>query len=69
MKKPTNEELTKLADAAFEQAAQKVIERAEESGTPLIVCVDEEVKAVEPGELLNGSRRTGHGGRNGRRGD
>ena len=37
MKKPTDLPLTKLADAAFHQAAQKVIERAEESGTPVIV--------------------------------
>ena len=48
MKKPTNQPLTKLADAAFEQAAQKIIERAEESGTPVIVWEDEAVTKVEP---------------------
>ena len=48
MKKSTEQPLTKLADAAFEQAAQKVIERAEESGTPVIVWEDESVKEVEP---------------------
>ena len=48
MKKSTKQPLTKLADAAFEQAAQKVIERAEESGTPVIVWEDESVKEVEP---------------------
>jgi hypothetical protein len=57
MKKRVNEGLTKLADAAFEQAAQKVIERAEESGTPVIVCVDEEVKAVDPRAVQNGGKR------------
>ncbi len=57
MKKPTNDELTKLADAAFEQAAQKVIERAVDSGTPVIICVYGEVKAVEPQALPNGSKQ------------
>jgi hypothetical protein len=57
MKKPSDEGLTKLANAAFEQAAHKVIERAVDSGTPVIVCVDEEVKAVEPQAVRNGSKR------------
>ncbi len=48
MKKTTDQLLTKLADAAFEQAAQKVIERAEQSGTPVIVWEDGAVKEVEP---------------------
>lgn len=48
MKKTTEQPLTKLADAAFQQAAQKVIERAEESGTPVIVWEDEAVKEMEP---------------------
>ncbi len=48
MKKSTEQPLTKLADAAFEQAAKKVIERAEESGTPVIVWEDESVKEMEP---------------------
>jgi ABC-type sugar transport system substrate-binding protein len=48
MKKTTDQSLTKLADAAFEQAAQKVIERAQQSGTPVIVWEDETVKEVEP---------------------
>lgn len=48
MKKSTEQPLTKLADAAFEQAAKKVIERAKESGTPVIVWEDESVKEVEP---------------------
>lgn len=48
MKKTTDQPLTKLAGAAFEQAAQKVIERARQSGTPVIVWEDEAVKEVEP---------------------
>jgi ABC-type sugar transport system substrate-binding protein len=48
MKKTTDQSLTKLADAAFEQAAQKVIERARQSGTPVIVWEDEAVKEVVP---------------------
>jgi len=35
MKKPTEQSLTKLADAAFRQAALTVIKCAEESGTPI----------------------------------
>jgi ABC-type sugar transport system substrate-binding protein len=37
MKNKANPSLTDLADAAFKQAARKVIERAEQSGTPVIV--------------------------------
>lgn len=67
MKKTNKQPLTKLADAAFEQAAQKVIERAEESGTPVIVWEEDAVKEVEPhrkaqspaqkGARSNGSRK------------
>ena len=48
MKKTTNQSLTKLADAAFKQAAKKVIERARESGTPVIVWENESVTRIEP---------------------
>lgn len=48
MKKATDPPLTKLADAAFEQAAQKVIERAQQSGTPVILWEDGAVKEMEP---------------------
>jgi hypothetical protein len=47
MKRATEQPLTKLADAAFRQAAQKVIERAEASGTPVIVWEDGEVKELD----------------------
>jgi hypothetical protein len=48
MKKTTDQPLTKLADAAFEQAAQQVIERARQSDTPLILWEDDAVKEVVP---------------------
>jgi hypothetical protein len=51
MTKRSNEGLTKLADAAFKQAARKVLERAEKAGTPVIICVNQEMKAVEPRAL------------------
>jgi hypothetical protein len=54
--KPIDDGLTQLADAAFEQAARKVIERAEESGTPVIVCVNQQVKAMQPRVFRNGIR-------------
>lgn len=69
MTKPTDEGLTKLADAAFEQAARNVIERAKESGTPVIVCVNQEVKAVEPRAVQNGPKRARLGRGSGQRGD
>lgn len=53
MKKRAERGLTQLANAAFEQAAQKVIQRAENSGTPVIVCIKGEVKAVPPHLLRN----------------
>jgi hypothetical protein len=46
--KKIEQTLTKLADAAFQQAAQKVIERAEQSGTPVIVWEHEAVTEVDP---------------------
>jgi hypothetical protein len=40
--------LTKLADAAFRQAAQNVIKCAKEAGTPLIIREDVQIKRVKP---------------------
>jgi hypothetical protein len=60
MKKASDQPLTKLADAAFEQAAQKVIERARQSGTPVIVWEDESVKEVEPQDRWNGELAKTH---------
>ncbi len=40
--------MTKLADAAFQRAAEKVIERAEDAGTPVIVWENQQVTELEP---------------------
>lgn len=48
MKKTIDQPLMKLADAVFEQAAQKVIELARQTGTSVIVWEDEDVKEVKP---------------------
>ena len=48
MKKPTEQALTKLADAAFQQAARTVTKRAEETGTPVIVWENDRVTKLEP---------------------
>jgi hypothetical protein len=60
MKKKPKSPQTKLVDAAFRRAARKVIERAEASGTPVIVWVDGAVKAVDPRELrISRTKRNG----------
>jgi hypothetical protein len=43
-----NQTLKELADAAFEQAAKKVVERAIQTNTPVVVCEDGIVKEVDP---------------------
>lgn len=48
MKKKTEPSLTELADAAFLQTSRKVIERAKQTGTPVIVWEDGEIKALDP---------------------
>jgi len=59
VKKKIDQTLTKLADAAFQQAAEKVIERAEKSGTPVIVWQKEEVAEVEPRNLRKTRKKKG----------
>lgn len=49
MKKTTDSPLTKLADAAFKKAAQKVVERAESTGTPVIVWQNNRIRKLKPG--------------------
>jgi hypothetical protein len=61
MKMLTDEDLTRLADAAFKQAAQVVIARAVASGTPLIVCVKGEIQAVDPRTFHKGTKRARRG--------
>jgi hypothetical protein len=48
MKKLSEQSLTKLADAAFRQAAREVVKRAEETGTPVIVWENGSVTKSKP---------------------
>lgn len=56
MKAIRNRSFTKLVEAASRQVAEKVIERAKASGTPLIVWVDGKVKEVDPYEWSKNRR-------------
>lgn len=57
MKKKKVHPMTKLADAAFKQAARKVIDQAKQTGTPVIIWEDGEVKAVDPQTISTTRRR------------
>jgi hypothetical protein len=49
-----NQEYSSLAgkaDAAFKQAAYKVIQRAKQTGTPIIIWAEGGIKEVPPEEL------------------
>jgi len=50
MPESTDPPLTALADAAFRQAAAKVVRRAQQSGTPLIVWERDGVRTIPPEE-------------------
>jgi hypothetical protein len=52
MGKKTNLSLSSKVDAAFKQAAKKVIERAKQTSTPVIVWEDGCIKEI-PANLLN----------------
>jgi len=45
--KKAKQSLTKLAEAAFRKAARRVIQRAFETGTPVIIWEDGAVKKVK----------------------
>jgi hypothetical protein len=60
MKKTTEHPLTKLADAAFQQAARNVVKRAIETGTPVVVWEDGEVKKLDPRTIRIGRRKKNH---------
>lgn len=51
MKNSASQSLTKMADAAFRQAAKKVIERAEQTGTPVVVWAKDAVKELQPATM------------------
>lgn len=50
-KAKTGGSLSEKADAAFQQAAIKVVERARQTGTPVIIWEDDHVKEVAPQQL------------------
>jgi hypothetical protein len=51
VKEISERRLTELADAAFFAAANKVINRAIESGTPVILSENGKVKKVDPRKI------------------
>lgn len=57
-----------LADAAFEQAARKVVERARQTGTPVVVWEDDHVIELPPEQVAIGQpRKTPNTRKKGRR--
>ncbi len=48
MDKPVPDAMTELANAAFRQAAKKVIRRAIETNTPIIVYENETIVKLDP---------------------
>ncbi len=57
MEKPTENPLAKLVEAALRQVAKKVVKRAKESGTPVIIWEDGEVKRIEPRNIRKTRKR------------
>jgi hypothetical protein len=52
MPAPSDSDLTRLANAAFRRATAKVVKEAMQTGTPLILWVDGEVREVPPEKYL-----------------
>jgi len=50
MSEPIDQSLTEKADAAFRQAAAKVIRLARQTGTPIIVWDRGGIRAISPDE-------------------
>ena len=50
-KRKDDSTLSRKADAAFRQAAYKVIQRAKQTGTPVFICEEGEIKVVPKEEL------------------
>ena len=53
MKKTTDQPMTDLANAAFEEAAKEVVRRAIETGTPVIVWRNGCVVKLDPHQLTS----------------
>ncbi len=47
----TNGTMSEKANAAFEQAVAKVVERARQTGTPVILWADDHVSEVLPEQI------------------
>jgi hypothetical protein len=58
MKKTPKQSLTKLADAAFMEAALTVIKRAQETGTPVIVWENGAIKKLNPRKMKKSRGKT-----------
>lgn len=50
--------LTAKANAAFEQAATKIVERAKQTGTPVVVWEDDHVAEISPERVETVQRKT-----------
>ncbi|MFN0196238.1 MAG: hypothetical protein ACKVT0_05800 [Planctomycetaceae bacterium] len=48
---PTSSSLMEKANAAFAQAAVKIIERARQTGTPVIIWENGQVREISPDEM------------------
>jgi len=53
MPEPTDQSLTAKADAAFRQAAAKVVRLARQTGTPIIVWERGGIRAIDPDEFTD----------------
>lgn len=63
MIEPTTPEgsLSEKADAAFERVVKKVLERARQTGTPVVLWQDEQVKFIPPDEVEGGTAKEATG--------
>ena len=55
MPEPTDQSLKAKADAAFRQAAAKVVRLARQTGTPIIVWERGGIRAIDPDEFMDGA--------------
>lgn len=53
-----NQSLSEKADAAFKQAATKVVQRSKQTGTPVVVWEEGHVKEVSIDELERAASRS-----------
>ncbi|MGV2336145.1 MAG UNVERIFIED_CONTAM: hypothetical protein LVR18_19235 [Planctomycetaceae bacterium] len=70
MIEPTTTEgsLSEKADAAFDRVVKKVLERARQTGTPVVLWQDEQVKFIPPEEVEGGTAEGAKGTAKGAKG-